>query len=134
MAKHIWINEITFSSESLKKDVDTTTAALTTSAGLSLERRRRQASVGVKALKFEPEEVAKFCRLVKMYRYFKNDKGAKSPSNIILYHIDPKILLNPLEQISFAFGNKQNWLNNFADNLLNVWKQFIVHGYVFEII
>lgn len=49
-------------------------------------------------------------------------------SNVVLYRIDPKVLVNLLEEVIFAFGAKTNWLQDLDKDTINLWGSFVVNG------
>ena len=81
---------------------------------------------------FDKDEMVKLCRLVKMYHVQQEQNSAEGVSpKVSIYRVDPKVLVNLLEEISIAFGVKTNhWLKGLEKYTMNIWGSFATNGLV----
>ncbi|KAI7692777.1 hypothetical protein SSS_06523 [Sarcoptes scabiei] len=95
-----------------------------------IQSRRRKRNDEILTNGLDSDESIKLCRLIKMYRIQSRLKKSSSENlaSIALYRIDPKVLVNLLEEVSFAFGTKTNWLENLERDTMNLWSAFITNG------
>lgn len=93
----------------------------------SLKRKQRQT---LEPSKLDKDEMVKLCRLVKMYHVQQEQNSPKGVSSqVSIYRVDPKVLVNLLEEISIAFGSKTNhWLKGLEKYTMNIWGSFATNG------
>ena len=112
--------------------VDTTTTKVTTetdSTVMAVRRRKRQDTDTINPINLDIDEISKLCRLVTMYRSQLKRNSTDVTNNIILYRVEPKVLLSALDEVRIAFGNQQNkWLAGFNEKLMKLWSSFVTNG------